>query len=599
MEPSTIKKDNNRPTKTPYGDLVDQIVGDYVIEEYVGQGGEAVVFRAHGRTTRKAYALKIFGLDDSTSRLGDALPEARTQSSVDHPSVVPVSEPGLADIELEGDPKQILYIPMQYSSSGNCDDVPPFKDSPINTREIDTLIDLLDGLSAIHENGIVHSDIKPANILRFGEKRSGISVVVLKLTDFGMAKVSFAISGAAPKPSGLTPEYMSPEQLDHSHTEAGDIYSMGATLYYMITGEKPITGPASRMDLQGWQKAHKELPRPNAMDNNPGCPPQIALMIMRMMAILPKDRPTLAQCINYLDSYKTFLNEKALSRFTIPDGLRVQIENGHTGPEHYQIRYTPSFNSIFDPEVHLLCGTILHVIRIQMEHPIFIEYRRLVEFFAEKFSDSFCMYEAYGLFDIHAFVWTDESRGKILKAELRKQIPGSEVHLNEAKNVNHLHVERYKRRGASITVVGALAVQEGGEPLEGVDEADYISEYKYPNDVPEHHIRAFTYLYAVDKASMDPAMLRVAIVGSVKQRMLELLKLVDHNGNRIFPRITIIELESRRWDEPVALVTFVASEYRYIQRLPTEIIELGGNAVKTSTFLETSRIVIQSDKILF
>ncbi len=600
----TIKKGHDKSKQPPYAELSGQEVGDYIVEDYIGQGGEAVVFLARGKTTAKHYALKIFGLDDSdASRLGDALPEARTQSSVEHASVVTVGEPGLADVELGGIVKSILYIPMQYSLLGNCHDVPPFKDAPINTREIDTLTDLLDGLRAIHEKEILHRDIKPANILRFEERRGAAAVVVLKVTDFGMAKVSFAIAGNQPRASGLTPEYMAPEQPDHNHSEAGDIYSMGATLYYMINGQDPISGPDNRLDVHGWQKAHKENPRPNAMDYNPRCPAQLALLIMRMMSVNPAERPSLTECIETLDNYKSFLNQKALSRFTIADGLKAQIENGHGGHEdNYRIRFTPTFNAIFDPEVHLLCGARLFVIRIQMEHPIFSEYRRLVEFMAEKFSDCFCMYEAYGSFDIHAFVWSDEDRVKILRKDLRKQFPASELHVNEAKNVNHLHVESFRRSGpSSITVVGALAVQEG-IALAGVDRTDYTSDWKYPEDTPEHSIRAFTYVEAVTRASMDPAMLTVAIVGSVRQRMQDLLKVKDSlTGKLRFPRITLIEFlpESKQLDQPVALVSFVATEYRFIQQLPTEIIELGGNAVKTSTFLETGRLVIQSDKVLF
>src|SRR6185503_5483075 len=161
---------------------------------------------------------------------------------------------------------------------------------------------------------------------------------------------------------------------DSIHTNAGDIYSLGATLYYMVTGQMPISGPEDRMNLKGWQKAHKENPRPNAMDDNPGCPPQLALLIMRMMSVNPSQRPSVEDCITILDSYRSYLTEKALSRFSIPSGLKSQIENGHTGTGQYNITFTPKFNSIFDPEVHLLCGTRLFVIRLQMDHPIFSEY---------------------------------------------------------------------------------------------------------------------------------------------------------------------------------------------------------------------------------
>jgi hypothetical protein len=368
----------------------------------------------------------------------------------------------------------------------------------------------------------------------------------------------------------------------------------------MVTGQMPISGPEDRMNLKGWQKAHKENPRPNAMDDNPGCPPQLALLIMRMMSVKPLQRPSVEDCITILDSYRSYLTEKALSRFSIPTGLKSQIENGHTGTGQYNITFTPKFNSIFDPEVHLLCGTRLFVIRLQMDHPIFSEYRRLVQYLAEKFSDTFCMYEAYGAYDIHVLIWTDDERVNLLNSELKNQFAGSDVRINEAKDVYHLH-EPNRRRDYGITLVGALAIQENVQ-LDGVSPRDYISEAYYPPETADHTIRAFTYVHALTKSSMDPMMLRTAILSSVRQRMLDLVRVADPtSGKKKFPRITLIEFTSdpRNFDEPVAMVNFVARDYHFIQELPTSIIELGGNAVKTSTFLETGRLVIQSDKILF
>src|SRR4029079_10519109 len=158
MEDPTIPKpERTEPDKasnetTLYETLIGAAVGDYIIEEYIGQGGEAVVFRARGASTGKQYALKVFGLDDREQpNVSGALPEARAQSRVEHRNVVEVSEPGLATVQLDDVEKEILYIPMQYSSLGNCQDVAPFKDTQITTREIESLIDLLDGLRSVHE----------------------------------------------------------------------------------------------------------------------------------------------------------------------------------------------------------------------------------------------------------------------------------------------------------------------------------------------------------------------------------------------------------------------------------------------------------------
>src|SRR5207249_1719130 len=150
--------------------------------------------------------------------------------------------------------------------------------------------------------------------------------------------------------------------------------------------------------------------------------------------------------------------------------------------------------------VHLLCGTVLHVIRIQMEHPLFGQYKRLLEYLVKRFSDCFCMYETYGSYDIQVFLWSDPERVKSVQDELRREYAGSTVEIAVATNVHHMHVSDKFRR-TSITVIGALAIQSN-VTVPGLDPKDYLSG-SYPEDVPEHSVRAFTYVDQVAGRSVD------------------------------------------------------------------------------------------------
>lgn len=595
-ENPTLKGSSKVNPLDRFNQLNGERIDNYIIDRPLGVGGQAVVFLAHGTGTMTNYALKMFGLLGEPSSLEGGLQEAKNQSRIDHDFVVKVFEPGIAEIVFDGSKQNILYIPMQYAPLGSCKENPPFTDRELTIRDVNTMIDLLDGLNSVHQQNILHRDIKPANILRFQGTYGGKETIVLRITDFGIAKVLFAMTGAPEMASGLTPDYMSPEQLDRHPTSKSDIYSMGATLYYMLTGNDPIEAPSDPHDVFAWQKAHRDSPRPNPMDHNLYCPARLALLIMQMMSVEPDARPSLSQCIAVLEQYIETLEAKALG-FNVPEPLKHLLTS-----DDPTIRYVPEFRQIFDPAVHLLCGTVLHVIRIQMEHPLFGQYKRLVEYLVKRFSDCFCMYETYGSYDIQIFLWSDPERVKSLTDELRREYAGSRVEISVATNVHHMHVPDKTRR-TSITVIGALAIQSSVTVPE-LDSKDYLSG-RYPEEVPEHSVRAFTYVDQVAARSVDASFIRVAIVESVRKRMNDIVartETVVVNGSRKkrprFPRLSIIELVPEP-ERPVVLVDYVASDFRHLYEVAAAVIDIGETAVKTSTFIETGRVVIQSDKILF
>jgi len=586
-----------------YSELEGCRIGDYVIDEFIDVGGQAVVFMAHlPEFKKRKYALKIFGLMQSGPRGVDVgLKEAKKLATVDHHSVVRFYKPDVADIEFKAVSHRLLYLPMDYANGGNCDKNPPFKKEHLSVADIRSMIDLLDGLEAIHQE-IYHEDIKPANILRFEELIDGEERTVLRITDFGIAKVRSAALGVdLSDPTAMTKEFMPPERLDHKHSVKGDIYSMGATLFYMITGELPIE-PPSNGDVHSpmaWQKAHREQPRPNAMKHSVFCPPRLALLIMRMMSVEPKHRPELEECKRELRSIINTHDLHVLQRLELPEGLQTELAR-----DDFPINYVPEdFRGIFRPKIHEACGSQLFVVRIKMGHLVYSQYTVIIEYLVRRFSDSFCLYETWGTYDIIIFLWgrEDDAEAMSLKRRLEERLAGSRVEIRTGSKIHDFHCEN-STIPDDAGPVQALAIQENIR-LPDLKREDYLCK-EFPGDIPEHSVRAFTYVSLIEPTTAK--FIRNAIIRNVRDKLEELMQ--QNKGSRggpRFRRMSMIELKPpdpslAGDDSAVLLVSFVASEYKYLAELPTAIIRaVGDNAVKTSSFLETRRVVVQSDKILF
>src|SRR5260370_23372974 len=145
------------------------------------------------------------------------------------------------------------------------------------------------------------------------------------------------------------------------------------------------------------------------MDYNPYCPPRVALLVMQMMSLNPDDRPSLDECMSRLKDIKEVIASKALG-FQLPSGLQRLLDS-----DEFRIWYTPQFQGIFDPVVHLLFGTTSFVVRFRMAHPVLSQYKRLIECFAHIFADCFSMYETYVSYDLHVLVWSDWDTMRKLK----------------------------------------------------------------------------------------------------------------------------------------------------------------------------------------
>ncbi len=215
--------------------------GDYQIIDYIGHGGMGVVLKAFDEQLRRIVAIKLLRNDLADHDLAKArfLREARAAAALSHPNIVSVFVVG----EHDGS----HFIAMEYVDGPSLSQVIR-KTGPLSAETIRTLFaQLLQGLAAAHGAGLIHRDIKSANLLlengRIELKDGGGGIGTLKIADFGLARITTAQTRLTIDRQCLgTPEYMSPEQArgDEDIDHRTDLYSAGVVLYEMLTGRTPF-----------------------------------------------------------------------------------------------------------------------------------------------------------------------------------------------------------------------------------------------------------------------------------------------------------------------------------------------------------------------
>jgi len=210
-------------------------LGKYEILKEIGRGGFGIVYKTRDRSLDRLVALKVLHpqLTVDPKFIKNFKSEAQKLAQVDHPNVVSVHEIN----EVEGK----LFIAMRYLPGGSLAD--RIVKKPLDIEEVLRIVrEVAAGLTAGHERGIIHRDVKPANII-FDDKEHAV------VTDFGVAKaVHLSTIGTTSVSSGMvgTPYYRPPElwRGKPKPSPATDVYSLGCVLYEMLTGEVLFTGEA-------------------------------------------------------------------------------------------------------------------------------------------------------------------------------------------------------------------------------------------------------------------------------------------------------------------------------------------------------------------
>src|SRR5664279_3111411 len=210
-------------------------IGAYRIESYVGRGGMASVYEATDIRLDRRVALKLLAqeLSEGSDFRERFVRESRFAASLDHPNIVPIYEAGEADGH--------LYIAMRYVRGNNLAGVLR-KDGPFEPRRaLAILSPVADALDAAHNAGLVHRDVKPANILLTAAAgRDGYEHVYL--TDFGLTKATSARTKLTATGNFIgTMAYVSPEQIRGEPLDARtDLYALGCVAYECLTGVPPF-----------------------------------------------------------------------------------------------------------------------------------------------------------------------------------------------------------------------------------------------------------------------------------------------------------------------------------------------------------------------
>src|SRR5881392_619597 len=250
-------------------------LGEYEVLAELGRGGMATVYLAHDLALDRKVAIKV--LAPALLLMGEGMVErfkreARTAAALSHPHIIP--------IYAVKESQDVLYFVMKYVRGRALDAV--IRDvGPLPLPMVQAILaQVSDALGYAHRHGVIHRDVKSANIML---DEDGWAVV----TDFGIAKVVQAEGLTLTGVTVGTPTYMSPEQCDMREvTGASDQYSLGVVAYEMLTGHLPFKGDSTMSVMY----AHFNQPPRPVTELRPDCPPNLGAGVMRMLEKDPSRR---------------------------------------------------------------------------------------------------------------------------------------------------------------------------------------------------------------------------------------------------------------------------------------------------------------------
>jgi serine/threonine protein kinase len=252
----------------------------YEVLEVVGQGGMGVVLRARDTKLERVVAIKVLAAPLAASGT------ARKRFAREAKAAAAVRDEHVIDIHAVCDDGPVPYLVMEYVEGCTMEGL-LHRGGPPGVKEVLRIgLQVARGLAAAHKQGLVHRDVKPANILL----ENGVQRV--KLTDFGLARI---VDDASLTQSGViagTPLYMAPEQAAGEAIDARtDLFSLGSVLYELCTGRPAFRAPTAVAVLR---RVCRETPRP-IREVNPDVPEALCRLIERLHAKKPADRPASAK----------------------------------------------------------------------------------------------------------------------------------------------------------------------------------------------------------------------------------------------------------------------------------------------------------------
>ena len=250
----------------------EALKADYDVREELGRGGMAMVFRARERELKRDVAIKVLPFSHShDAKLVERFAqEARTAAKLEHPNIISIYRVGRS-----GD---VIYFAMRFLRGPALSEL--IQHAALDPSDIRRIIaQSASGLGHAHENGVVHRDVKPDNIMF---KESGEVV----MCDFGIAKAVFGTQLTGTGMAIGTPYYMSPEQVRaHPVDGRSDLYSLGVVAYQCLTRQVPFDGEDSF--AIGYKHVTEDVPVPELRTSEHR---ELFEIIRKMMAKAPEDR---------------------------------------------------------------------------------------------------------------------------------------------------------------------------------------------------------------------------------------------------------------------------------------------------------------------
>ncbi|WP_146577713.1 serine/threonine-protein kinase [Neorhodopirellula pilleata] len=256
-------------------------LGAYKLLRPLGKGGMGMVYLGEHHVMKRQMALKVLPPDalKDARRIERFKEEARASAQLDHPNIVRAYDFNEAGSK--------LYIVMEFVDGIDLHQVVARDGVMSIDAAIDAITQACQGLAHAHERGVIHRDIKPSNLMLRSDG-------VVKVSDMGLARIGWSDAEDSNDSKRLlgTADFVAPEQALNSKTvdARADIYSLGCTLYFLLTARSPFRGENLAQRLA----KHQTAPIPNVRELREDCPPALANLLVRMMAKKPADRPSSA-----------------------------------------------------------------------------------------------------------------------------------------------------------------------------------------------------------------------------------------------------------------------------------------------------------------